>query len=66
MKVKVLSKFVDKNDFSKTYNQGDIIDNFDEARITDLVSRGLVEAYEDKEEKGGSTEEKKVSKKVSK
>lgn len=66
MKIKVLSKFVDKNDFSKTYNQGDIIDNFDEARITDLVSRGLVEAYEDKEEKGDSTEEKKVSKKVSK
>lgn len=66
MKVKVLSKFVDKNDFSKTYNQGDIIDNFDEARITDLVSRGLVETYEDKEEKGESTEEKKVSKKVSK
>lgn len=66
MKVKVLSKFVDKNDFSKTYNQGDIIDNFDEARITDLVSRGLVESYEDKEGKGESTEEKKVSKKVSK
>lgn len=66
MKVKVLSKFVDKNDFSKTYNQGDIIDNFDEARITDLVSRGLVEAYEYKEEKSESTEEKKVSKKVSK
>lgn len=66
MKVKVLSKFVDKNDFSKTYNQGDIIDNFDEARITDLVSRGLVETYEDKEEKSESTEEKKVSKKVSK
>lgn len=66
MKVKVLSKFVDKNDFSKTYNQGDIIDNFDEVRITDLVSRGLVEAYEDKEEKSESTEEKKVSKKVSK
>ncbi len=62
MKVKVLNKFVDKNDFSKTYNQGDIIDNFDEARITDLVSRGLVETYEDKEDK----EEKKVSKKVSK
>lgn len=66
MKVKVLSKFVDKNDFSKTYNPGDIIDNFDEARITNLVSRGLVETYEDKEEKGESTEEKKVSKKVSK
>lgn len=66
MKVKVLSKFVDKNDFSKTYNPGDIIDNFDEARITDLVSMGLVEAYEDKEEKGDSTEEKKVSNKVSK
>lgn len=66
MKVKVLSKFVDKNDFSKTYNPGEIIDNFDEARITDLVSRGLVETYEDKEEKGESPEEKKVSKKVSK
>ena len=64
MKVKVLSTLVDKKDFSKTYNQGDIIDNFDEARITDLVSRGLVEAYEDKEEKGDSTEEK--NKKVSK
>lgn len=66
MKVKVLSKFVDKNDFSKTYNPGDIIYNFDEERITDLVSRGLVESYEDKEGKGESTEEKKVSKKVSK
>ena len=66
MKVKVLSKFVDKNDFSKTYNQGDIIDNFDEARTTDLVFRGLVETYEDKEEKSESPEEKKVSKNVSK
>lgn len=66
MKVKVLSKFVDKNDFSKTYNPGDIIDNFDEARIKYLMTRGLVETYEDKEEKGESTEEKKVSKKVSK
>lgn len=66
MKVKVLSKFVDKNDFSKTYNPGDIIYNFDEERITDLVSRGLVETYEDKEEKSESPEEKKVSKKVSK
>ena len=66
MKVKVLSKFVDKNDFSKTYNPGYIIDNFDEARIKDLMTRGLVETYEDKEEKGESTEENKVSKKVSK
>lgn len=66
MKVKVLSKFVDKNDFSKTYNPGDIIDNFDEARITDLVSRGLVEIEEKKEVNDESPEEKKVSKKVSK
>lgn len=66
MKVKVLSKFVDKNDFSKTYNPGNIIDNFDEARIKDLMTRGLVETYEDKEEKGESKEEKEVSKKVSK
>ena len=64
MNVKVLSKFVDKYDFSKEYKPGDVIDNFDEARITDLVSRGLVEAYGDKEEKGDSTEEK--NKKVSK
>lgn len=66
MKVKVLSKFVDKNDFSKTYNQGDIIDNFDEARITDLVSRGLVEVDDKKEVKDEDQVEKKVSKKVSK
>ena len=66
MKVKVLSKFVDKNDFSKTYNPGDIIDNFDEARITDLVSRGLVEIDDKKEVNDESPEEKKVSKKVSK
>ena len=64
MKVKVLSKFVDKYDFSQVYNVGDEVETFDEARITDLVSRGLVEAYEDKEEKGDSTEEK--NKKVSK
>ena len=64
MKVTVLNRFVDKDDFSKEYKPGDVVESFDEARITDLVSRGLVEAYEDKEEKGDSTEEK--NKKVSK
>lgn len=66
MNVKVLIKFVDKYDFSKTHNPGDIIDNFDEARITDLVSRGLVEVDDKKEVKDEDQVEKKVSKKVSK
>lgn len=51
MKVKVLSKFVDKNDFSKVYNVGDEVDTFDEARIKDLVERGLVEVEGKKDSK---------------
>lgn len=66
MKLIVLISFFDKTDFSKEYKPGDVINISDKSRIEDLVSRGLVEAYEDKEEKGDSTEEKKVSKKVSK
>lgn len=51
MKVKVLSKFVDKYDFSKVYNVGDEVETFDEARIKDLVERGLVEVEGKKETK---------------
>ena len=51
MNVKVLSKFVDKYDFSKTYNPDDIVDSFDDARIKDLVERGLVEVEGKKEPK---------------
>lgn len=66
MKLIVLISFIDKTDLSKEYKPGDVINISDKLRIEDLVSRGLVEAYEDKEEKSESTEEKKVSKKVSK
>lgn len=51
MKVKVLSKFVDKYDFSKVYNVGDEVDTFDEARIKELVERGLVEVEGKKDTK---------------
>lgn len=51
MKVKVLSKFVDKYDFSQVYNVGDEVETFDDARIKDLVERGLVEVEGKKEPK---------------
>lgn len=44
MKVKVLQRFVDKDDFSKEYKPGDIVESFDEARIKELTDKGLVEA----------------------
>lgn len=59
MKVKVLNRFVDKNDFSKEYKSGDIVESFDEARIDSLVAKGLVELEDKKESK---KEEKKESK----
>lgn len=51
MKVKVLRQFVDKHDFSKVYNVGDEVDTFDEARIKELVEKGLVEVEGKKETK---------------
>lgn len=51
MKVKVLSKFVDKYDFSQVYNVGDEVETFDDARIKDHVERGLVEVEGKKESK---------------
>ena len=51
MKVTILQKFVDKHDFSKVYNVGDEVDTFDEARIKELVEKGLVEVEGKKEPK---------------
>lgn len=65
MKLIVLISFFDKTDFSKEYKPGDVINISDKSRIEDLVSRGLVEAYEEADVVE-SPEEKKVSKKVSK
>lgn len=43
MKVTVLNRFVDKDDFSKEYKPGDVVESFDEARIKELTDKGLVE-----------------------
>lgn len=51
MKVKVLNRFVDKDDFSKEYKPGDVVESFDEARIKELVEKGLVEVEGKKETK---------------
>lgn len=51
MKVKVLNRFVDKDDFSKEYKPGDVVESFDEARIKELTDKGLVEAEGKKESK---------------
>ena len=56
MKVTILHKFVDKHDFSKVYNVGDEVDTFDEARIKELVEKGLVEVEGKKEPKAPVTD----------
>lgn len=66
MKVKVLSKFVDKNDFSKTYNPGDVIDISEKSRIDDLLSRGLIKIEVKEEVKEEKPEVKKEPNKASK
>ena len=45
MKVKVLNTFRDKNDHVTTYNSGTIMEVNDEARVKDLISRGLVKEF---------------------
>lgn len=37
-------EFRDKDNFDKRYELGDDVSHFDEARIVDLVERGLIEA----------------------
>lgn len=49
MKVTVLNRFVDKDDFSKEYKPGDVVESFDEARIKELTDKGLVEVEGKKE-----------------
>ncbi len=43
MKLKVVNKFRDKYDERTLYPEGAIIDIEDEARVEDLLSRGLCE-----------------------
>lgn len=45
----VLRIFVDKDDNSIMYNVGDKPEGFDEARINQLIERGLVKAVDPKE-----------------
>lgn len=42
-KVKVIKEFRDKYNYAKLYKPGEVIENFDPARIADLVERGHVE-----------------------
>jgi hypothetical protein len=42
-RVFVLKEFVDKNNFAKKYKVGEELIGFDEARVADLVKRGLAE-----------------------
>lgn len=41
-KYTVVSPFADKDNFSKTWEVGDDVSHFDEARLADCVNRGLV------------------------
>lgn len=45
MELKVLNRFVDKFDASKTYQIGDSLISSDIVRINDLLKRGLCEIY---------------------
>lgn len=60
MKIKVLARFRDKNDYQVLYEVGEILD-FNETRATDLVARGLAEVFETPTPKESvTTEEPKV------
>jgi len=59
-KVIVLKEFSDKNDLRKKYKVGDVIKDFDEARIANLIERGLA-GYE-----GGAVSDINISEAVSK
>lgn len=58
MKVKVIDVFRDKFT-GQLYNPGEMIDFKDEARVSDLTSRGLAERVEEKEP--GDKKEVKIS-----
>lgn len=45
MKVKVLNTFRDKYDHVTMHNSGTILEVNDEARVKDLISRGLVKEF---------------------
>lgn len=47
MKCIVMEHFVDKYDYTKVYNKGDILDWDDQARITDCVDKGLIAVQEE-------------------
>ncbi len=56
----VLKDFADKYNFSKVYKAGDTITQskkFDEERVNDLISRGLVKVEGSDETTEGTTEE---------
>lgn len=42
----VVSEFRDRDDFSKTYAEGDEVSGFDAERLEDLVARKLVKKAE--------------------
>lgn len=55
MKVKILSDFRDKYDYSRLYKAGDVV-TLNEERANELITLGLVEPLNKKEE---ATEEEK-------
>ena len=55
MKVKILSDFRDKYDYSRLYKAGDVV-TLNEERANELITLGLVEPSNNKEE---ATEEEK-------
>ena len=55
MKVKILSDFRDKYDYSRLYKAGNVV-TFDKERCNELIELGLVEPLNKKEE---ATEEEK-------
>lgn len=50
MKVEVIAPFVDKYDFDKKYNVGDIVEFEDSARVSNLVQMGLAKPLNGKGE----------------
>ena len=57
MKVKILSDFRDKYDYSRLYKAGDVV-KFDKERGNELIRLGLAESFKEKEAEEEDTAEK--------
>lgn len=66
MKVEVIAPFVDKYNFDKKYNVGDIVEFEDSERVSNLVQMGLAKPLDgDDAEIGDENTEEKVQQSIS-